>query len=67
MELFSELPIEARPLDLQRCCERELAYRQRVYPRLIVNGSMSERKAKTELELMAACVAHFRALAEVAA
>lgn len=62
MTLF-ETPVTVRPRELLACCQRELAYRRRVYPRLIAKGSMTERKAVLELELMQACVDHFRALA----
>lgn len=34
------------------CLRRELAMRQRVYPKWIAKGSMSENKAADELELM---------------
>jgi hypothetical protein len=66
MSTLLDLPIAVQPRDLQRCCERELAYRRRVYPRLIAKGSMTEHKAQREIELMEACVAHFRALVEAA-
>jgi hypothetical protein len=58
--LFLDLPFHTS--DLLRCCERELAYRRRVYPRLIDKGTMTAHKAETEIKLMEACVAHFRRL-----
>ena len=38
--------------DMLACCRRELALRQRVYPKWVAKGTMSEKKAQTELELM---------------
>ena len=38
--------------DLLGCCRRELAFRQRVYPKWIDKGTMTEKKAEKELELM---------------
>ena len=38
--------------DLLGCCRRELALRQRVYPKWVAKGTMSEAKAAKELELM---------------
>jgi hypothetical protein len=38
--------------DLLACCRRELEFRQRVYPKWIAKGTMSEVKAAKELELM---------------
>lgn len=36
---------------LLACARRELALRQRVYPKWVAKGSMSEKKANEELEL----------------
>ena len=38
--------------DLLACCRRELAFRQRCYPRWIEKGTISEAKAAREIELM---------------
>ena len=38
--------------DLRDCCKRELALRERVYPKWVAKGSMSETKAAREIELM---------------
>ena len=38
--------------DLLGCCRRELEFRQRVYPKWIAKGTMSEKKASAEIELM---------------
>ena len=38
--------------DLLACCQRELELRQRVYPKWVAKGTMSEAKAAKELELM---------------
>jgi hypothetical protein len=42
--------------DLLGCCRRELALRQRVYPKWVLKGRMSEKKAQTEIELMRSVV-----------
>jgi hypothetical protein len=34
------------------CCRRELSFRQRVYPKWVDNGTMTEKKAQAEIELM---------------
>ena len=38
--------------DLLGCCRRELAFRQRVYPKWTERGTMTEKKAAEEIELM---------------
>ena len=38
--------------DLLACCRRELAFRQRCYPKWVAKGTLSETKAAAELELM---------------
>jgi len=38
--------------DLLGCCRRELAFRQRVYPKWVDKGTMKEAKANEEIELM---------------
>ena len=45
--------------ELLACCRRELAFRQRVYPKWIAKGFMSETKAEKELELMRLCCDYF--------
>jgi hypothetical protein len=47
--------METREVDLNQllaCCRRELAFRQRCYPRWVTKGTLSEKKAEAELELM---------------
>jgi hypothetical protein len=34
------------------CCRRELAFRQRCYPKWVEKGTLTEKKAAAELELM---------------
>jgi hypothetical protein len=41
---------------LLKCCQRELAFRTRVYPRMVANGKISEKKAEEEIELMRSVV-----------
>jgi hypothetical protein len=38
--------------DLLGCCRRELGFRQRVYPKWVEKGTMTEKKAEAEIELM---------------
>jgi hypothetical protein len=38
--------------DLLACCRRELSFRQRVYPKWVDKGTMTEKKAEAEIELM---------------
>lgn len=38
--------------DLLGCARRELAFRQRCYPKWVAKGTMTEKKAAKELELM---------------
>jgi hypothetical protein len=38
--------------DLLSCCRRELAFRQRVYRKWVDKGTMTEKKAEAEIELM---------------
>jgi hypothetical protein len=38
--------------DLLACCRRELNFRQRVYPKWVDKGTMTENKAQAEIELM---------------
>jgi hypothetical protein len=42
--------------ELLACLRREYALRQRVYPRWVGKGSMTDKKAEKELELMRQCV-----------
>jgi hypothetical protein len=45
------------------CAERELAFRFRVYDRLVVRGKMTAAEQAREIELMSAIVEDYRALA----
>jgi hypothetical protein len=38
--------------ELLACCRRELAFRQRVYPKWTLKGTMTEKKAEAEIEMM---------------
>jgi len=54
--------MDAQEFDLNAllaCCRRELAVRQRVYPKWIAKGFMSQAKADKELELMRLCCDYF--------
>jgi hypothetical protein len=43
--------------------ERELAYRRRVYPRLVAEHKMTEGFARAQIDTMVAIAADYRALA----
>jgi hypothetical protein len=45
--------------ELLSCCRRELATRQRVYPKWVAKGFYTEKKAEKELRLMRDCVDYF--------
>lgn len=47
---------------LRRCCERELALRERVYPKRVADGRMTQEKADLEITLMKGCVEIFTKL-----
>jgi len=49
---------------LQKCAERELKLRRRVYARLVAAGHMTQRHADIELAMMAAIAAHYADLAK---
>jgi hypothetical protein len=49
--------------DKLNCIQRELRLRQRVYPRLINNGKMSEQQAEHELLVMQAVLQDYQAVA----
>jgi hypothetical protein len=38
--------------ELLACCRREVAFRQRCYPKWVEKGTLTEKKAEKELELM---------------
>lgn len=42
--------------ELLACCKRELAFRERVYPRWVEKGTLTDNKAAHELETMRQCV-----------
>jgi hypothetical protein len=46
--------------ELIRCAEREVRYRESVYPRMIANGRMTQRRAEREIALMQAIAEHLR-------
>lgn len=48
---------------LAACAERELKWRQRVYPNRVLTRRMSQAKADEEIAMMRAIVEHFRRLA----
>jgi hypothetical protein len=43
-------------IDLVECAKRELALRQRVYPKWVASGRLDARKADHEIECMKAIV-----------
>jgi hypothetical protein len=47
--------METNEVDLNvllACCRRELTLRERVYPKWVAKGTMTEKKAQAELEQM---------------
>ena len=50
---MSELPFEVTLEEQLRCVEREIAMRERVYPRWVDAGRMKPDKAEYELKCMA--------------
>jgi hypothetical protein len=56
---ISDPAMEWHDIDLNAllgCCRRELAVRQRVYPKWVEKGTMKQAKAEAEIELMRSCV-----------
>ena len=52
---ISQPAMSWRDVDLNpllACCRRELAFRERVYPRMVANGKITEKKAEAEIALM---------------
>ena len=49
--------------DKLACAERELAFRFRVYDRLVVRGKMTVAEQAREIELMSEIVSDYRTLA----
>jgi hypothetical protein len=47
-----------------QCAERELRFRQRVFPRLVERGKMTQQQSERELELMQAIADDYRVLAQ---
>jgi hypothetical protein len=45
--------------DMLACARRELAMRERVYPRWVATNKMTKAAAERELRVMRAIVAHF--------
>jgi len=50
--------------DLQRCAEREVNLRQRVYENRVLTGRMSKQQADAEIAKMRAIAEHLAELAE---
>jgi len=52
-------------LEKLRCAERELRMRNKVYPRWVADGRMTDLQAKREIELMEDIAADYRAQTEL--
>jgi hypothetical protein len=53
------------PIEVQvRCIEREIAMRERVYPRWVESKRMTQGKADEEMEAMRAVLATLQTIAE---
>jgi hypothetical protein len=50
--------------DMLRCAKRELALRERVYPRFVEQGKMSTPQAVMETKTMQEIVNHFQKLVD---
>lgn len=50
--------------DLQKCAEREVMLRQRVYENRVLTGRMSKQQADAEIRKMDAIAKHLAELAE---
>lgn len=50
--------------DKAECAERELRQRQRVYPRWVVDGRMTQAFADRQIAIMQAIAAEYRAKAD---
>jgi hypothetical protein len=50
--------------DKYACAKRELAMRQRVYPRWVEQGRMTQTKADAEIACMSAIVEDYRKICE---
>jgi hypothetical protein len=46
--------------ELIACADREVRYREKVYPRMIANGRMTQRRADREITLMREIAAELR-------
>lgn len=56
---ISDPAMESHEIDLNAllgCARRELAFRQRCYPKWVEKGTLTETKAEKELELMRSVV-----------
>jgi hypothetical protein len=62
MSLFGDLPIVVSLRDQVACVEREIALRERLYPRFVADGRLTPGKADSELAGMRAVLATLRGL-----
>ena len=49
---------------LLACALREISQRQRVYPRFVEKGSMTQAQAKVQIDMMEAIAEHFAEMVE---
>jgi hypothetical protein len=61
-----DMPPQFTPRMLVEGAERELRYRERVYPRLVAKGSMSKAKMEYELALQWAIIERLAGIAAYA-
>jgi hypothetical protein len=59
LSLFPETRAVVRNLDKLKCAQRELALRERVYPRRVASGMLTQEKADREIAVMEAIVADY--------
>jgi hypothetical protein len=60
-DLFSDTPHVFTLAQMVACVEREIAQRRSVYPRLISDAKMSQKKADHEIAAMSAVLANLKA------
>jgi hypothetical protein len=61
-DLFPGAPSSVRIERQVVCAQREVAQRQRVYPRLVASGRMTQAQADEEITIMQAIVETLRGL-----
>lgn len=61
-DLFTEEPVPL--LEQMLCVQREIAMRERVFPRMVASGKMKQRMAEREITVMRAVLETLRRMSE---